>query len=132
MERAGGITPGLAVQIIGIYTLAVVTLGALLMWLIDDENFPNYGVALWWAAQTVTTVGYGDVVPTNIPGRVVAALVMFTGIALITVVSGALASGLMQTVRRRQGMDTEQRILDEIEALHRRLDELGERPPPRD
>ena len=40
--------------------------GALVMWLVDDENFPNYGVALWWSAQTVTTVGYGDVVPTNV------------------------------------------------------------------
>jgi voltage-gated potassium channel len=130
MERAGGITPVLAVQIIGLYTLVVVTLGALLMWLVDEDNFPNYGIALWWAAQTVTTVGYGDVVPTSVAGRVVAAVVMFTGIALITVVSGALASGLMQTVRRRRGMDTEQRMLDEIEALHRRLDELG--APPRD
>ncbi len=129
MERSGGITPGLAVQIIGIYTVTIVTLGALLMWLVDEDNFPNYGIALWWAAQTVTTVGYGDVVPTSVAGRVVAGVVMFTGIALITVVSGALASGLMQTVRRRQGMDTEQRILDEIEALHRRLDELG--GPPR-
>ena len=45
MERSGGITPGLAVQIIGIYTVTIVTLGALLMWLIDEDNF-NYGIAL--------------------------------------------------------------------------------------
>lgn len=130
IERAGGITPAIAVQIIAVYTVTVVLVGALLMWLVDGDNFPNYGRALWWAAQTVTTVGYGDVVPTNTAGKVVAALVMFTGIALITVVSGAAASGLMQTVRRRQGMDTETRILEEIEALHRRLDEL--KAPPRD
>lgn len=130
IERAGGITPGLAVQIIAAYTITVVLLGALVMWLVDQENFSNYGLALWWSAQTVTTVGYGDVVPTNVAGRIVAAVVMFTGIALITVVSGAAASGLMQTVRRRRGIDTEARILAEIEALHRRLDELG--APPRD
>ena len=125
LERAGEITPAIAVQIIAVYTVTVVLVGALLMWLVNGDNFPNYGRALWWAAQTVTTVGYGDVVPTNTAGKVVAAVVMFTGIALITVVSGAAASGLMQTVRRRQGMDTETKILDEIEALHRRLDELG-------
>jgi voltage-gated potassium channel len=124
------ITPAIAVQIIALYTTTAVLIGALVMWLVDDENFPNYGIALWWAAQTVTTVGYGDVVPTNIPRRIVASLVMFTGIALISVVSGAAASGLMQTVRRRRGMDTETKILEEIEALHRRLDELG--APPRD
>ena len=123
------ITPAIAVQIVALYTTTAVLIGALVMWLVDDENFPNYGVALWWAAQTVTTVGYGDVVPTNVAGRIVASLVMFTGIALISVVSGAAASGLMQTVRRRQGMDTETKILEEIEALHRRLDELG--APPR-
>ena len=32
-------------QIIGIYTVTIVTLGALLMWLIDEDNFPNYGIA---------------------------------------------------------------------------------------
>jgi voltage-gated potassium channel len=78
----------------------------------------------------VTTVGYGDVVPQNTPGKIVAAIVMFSGIALITVVSGAVASGLVQTVRRKRGMDTETQILQEIEALHRRLDDLG--APPRD
>ncbi len=124
------ITPAVAVQIVALYTTTAVLIGALVMWLVNDENFPNYGVALWWAAQTVTTVGYGDVVPTNVAGRIVASLVMFTGIALISVVSGAAASGLMQTVRRRRGMDTETKILEEIEALHRRLDELG--TPPRD
>ena len=100
------------------------------MWFVDHDNFPNYGRALWWATQTVTTVGYGDVVPHNTPGKVVASIVMFSGIALITVVSGAVASGLVQTVRRKRGMDTEGRILQEIEHLHRRLDELG--APPRD
>jgi voltage-gated potassium channel len=131
IERAGGITPGIAVQIVGVYTAIVVFAGALFMWLVDGEGqFDNYGVSLWWAAQTVTTVGYGDVVPNTVPGRVVAALVMFSGIALISVVSGAAAGGLLQTVRRKRGMDTETRILQEIEHLHRRLDELG--APPRD
>ena len=53
--------------------------GALLMWLVDAERLDNYGVALWWSAQTVTTVGYGDVVPTTVGGRIIAALVMFSG-----------------------------------------------------
>jgi voltage-gated potassium channel len=130
IERAGGITPGIAVEIISAVTIVVVFIGALVMWLVDHDNSPNYGRALWWAAQTVTTVGYGDVVPQNTPGKIVAAIVMFSGIALITVVSGAVASGLVQTVRRKRGMDTETQILQEIEALHRRLDDLG--APPRD
>jgi hypothetical protein len=124
------ITPGVAVQIIGLYTLTTVLVGALVIWLVDGDDFPSYGLALWWAVQTVTTVGYGDIVPTHAVGRIVAAVVMLTGIALITVVSGAVASGLLQSVRRKRGVDPEQRLMAELEVIHRRLDELG--APPRD
>lgn len=129
IQRKGGITPGLAVQIIAASTMSVVLVGALIMWLIDDDNFPNYGVSLWWAIQTVTTVGYGDVVPTSVAGRIVAAVVMLTGIGLITVVSGAVASSLLATVRRKRGTDPEGYLRAELEAIHRRLDDLG--APPR-
>ncbi len=125
IEVRGGVTPGVAVRIIAVYTMTIVFVSALLMWLIDDENFPNYGVSLWWAIQTVTTVGYGDVVPTNLVGRLVAAVVMLTGIGLITVVGGAIASGLAQTVARRRGMDVQEATRAELEAIHRRLDDLG-------
>ena len=55
----------------------VITVGAgLLMTLVDGENFPSIGSGLWWAVQTVTTVGYGDDVPTSLAGRLVAVLVM--------------------------------------------------------
>jgi hypothetical protein len=48
IDRAGGmITPAIAVQIIALYTTTAVLIGALVMWLVDDENFPNYGIALW-------------------------------------------------------------------------------------
>ena len=130
VTRKGGITPAVAIQIIVVYSLSVVLVGALTMWLVDDDNFPNFGVSLWWAVQTVTTVGYGDVVPTTVAGRVVAAVVMLTGIGLITVVSGAVAGGLMQTVRRKRGVDPEARLRAELEAIHRRLDDLG--APPRE
>lgn len=130
VDVKGGVTAGVAVQIIAVYTMTVVFISALVMWLIDEPNFPNFGISLWWAVQTVTTVGYGDVLPTSITGRVVAALVMLTGIGLITVVAGAVASGLAQTVARRRGVDLQERMQAEIEAIHRRLDDLG--APPRD
>jgi voltage-gated potassium channel Kch len=128
--RKGGITPAVAIQIIVVYSLSVVLIGALIMWLVDDDNFSNFGVSLWWAVQTVTTVGYGDVVPTTVVGRLVAAVVMLTGIGLITIVSGAVAGGLMQTVRRKRGVDPEAKVMAELEAIHRRLDDLG--APPRE
>ena len=45
--------------------------GRVLISLIDSEEYPNLGIGMWWALQTVTTVGYGDVTPTHFSGRLV-------------------------------------------------------------
>jgi len=124
-----GLTIRTAVQIVAAYTLSTVFLGALAMWLVDRDGFPGYGGALWWSIQTVTTVGYGDVVPHHVGGRLVASVVMLAGIALITVVAGAVASGLVESMRRAQRRDHEARVLAELEEIHRRLDAMG--APPR-
>ncbi len=57
-----------------------------------DANITSFGDALWWAATTVSTVGYGDRYPTTTAGRFVAAGLMVAGIALLGVVTAALAS----------------------------------------
>jgi voltage-gated potassium channel len=135
VEIARGLTVRSAVLIVASYTLSTVFLSALAMWLVDRDGFPGYGDALWWSIQTVTTVGYGDIVPEHPGGRFVATVTMLAGIALITVVAGAVASGLVETMRKRQGMGRDAVLLAELEEIHRRLDELGappRRPPPED
>jgi voltage-gated potassium channel len=47
---------------------------------------------MWWAIQTVTTVGYGDVTPKAVAGRIVATLVMLEGIAFVAIVTAAITS----------------------------------------
>ncbi|MCZ4080338.1 potassium channel family protein [Rhodococcus sp. H36-A4] len=59
------------------------------------KTFPD---ALWWAAATVTTVGYGDYAPTTVTGRCIAVGLMIAGIALLGVVTATLASWLVQKV----------------------------------
>ena len=62
----------------------VMTVGAgLLVTVVDRESFPSIGSGLWWAVQTVTTVGYGDNIPMNLAGRLVAVLVMLFGIGFL-------------------------------------------------
>ena len=66
--------------------LAFVTLGlagAIVMRIADPENFPSLGLAFWWAIQTLTTVGYGDHVPTTTAGRLVGAVEMVLGVSFI-------------------------------------------------
>ena len=41
----------------------------MLISVIDREEYPDVGIGMWWALQTVTTVGYGDVTPTHVAGR---------------------------------------------------------------
>lgn len=60
----------------------------------------TFGDALWWAAATLSTVGYGDVAPVTLLGRLVAVAMMVCGIALLGAVTGSFSSWLLQTLRR--------------------------------
>lgn len=55
-------------------------------------NITSVGDALWWAATTVTTVGYGDLYPVTTGGRIVGVVLMFTGVALFGALAASLAS----------------------------------------
>lgn len=62
-------------------------------------NIRTFGDALWWAASTMTTVGYGDRYPTTADGRAIGFGLMLEGIALLGVVTAAIASRLVNEVR---------------------------------
>ena len=93
-------TPRGAAIVIASATTSITVVAGLIMTSLDHENFPSLGSGLWWAIQTVTTVGYGDHVPATVAGRIVAALVMLLGIGLITVITASITSGF---VSRWQG-----------------------------
>jgi voltage-gated potassium channel len=82
-------------------TATAVIAGGILMRLLDHEEYPNIGRALWFTLQTVTTVGYGDVTPKNLDGRLIGAVVMLTGIGFITVVTAAVTSAFVEASRQR-------------------------------
>jgi len=61
--------------------------------------------AFWWAVVTLTTVGYGDVVPSTTGGRIMGVVVMFCGIGLVSTLTGNLASMLVvRQARKRKGL----------------------------
>jgi voltage-gated potassium channel len=60
----------------------------------------TFGDSLWWAASTLSTVGYGDVVPVTVVGRLIATLLMGCGLALLGAVTGSFSSWLMQRFSR--------------------------------
>jgi voltage-gated potassium channel len=68
--------------------------------------FGSIPAALWWAIVTLTTTGYGDVVPTTVAGRVLGGVVMTGGILVFALWSGILANGYAQELRRREFLRT--------------------------
>jgi voltage-gated potassium channel len=104
---------------------AVVTVGAgVLISLIDSDEYPNVGIGLWWAIQTVTTVGYGDVAPKDVVGRVVAALVMLYGIAFIAIVTAVITSTFVARASRDYDTAHREEEQSDLELMEKRFDEL--------
>jgi voltage-gated potassium channel len=77
-------------------TILVITFGAALV-LGAERDYPGsnihtYGEAVWWACVTVTTVGYGDYTPVSPTGRGIATLMLFNGVAIISVITATISS----------------------------------------
>jgi voltage-gated potassium channel len=111
-----------AARIIASLTLSLTIVGGVLIHFTDKKNFPNVGGGLWWAIQTVTTVGYGDHVPTSTAGRITAALVMLAGIAFLTVITAAITSTFIDSARRRIQGTTTDVVSTKLEQIVARLD----------
>ena len=83
------------------------------------QSFPD---ALWWAVVTVTTVGYGDMVPVTTAGRAIAFVLMLGGVAFFSGVTANLASYLVR------GGESDKRALSkltrEVEGLREELSKL--------
>ena len=119
LQRAfetGRILPFLMVSIASL----VVAFG-ILMWLVDREDFPTVGIALWWAVSTVTTVGYGDVVPVQTGGRIVATGLMIVGYASLSLLTGIVASLLVQRRVTAQEDTSFARVEERLAELERLL-----------
>ena len=115
-----------AAQIIAGAALTLTIAGGVTAWLIDRDDFNSLGDGLWWALQTVTTVGYGDVVPTNPIGRLIGTVLMLQGIALVAVVTAAVTATFIEQQRRR-GHSTEAELLAKLERIESRLSEMEPR-----
>jgi len=79
---------------VALVAAAAVVLGAATAYQAEhptNPGFATFGDALWWATVTLTTVGYGDIVPRTPAGRFVGVLVMLTGVSVLGILAGSLA-----------------------------------------
>jgi voltage-gated potassium channel len=70
------------------------------MRILDRKEYPHYGRALWWAMQTIPTVGYGDVTPQQPSGRLIATVVMLWGIAFLSILTAVITSTFVARAAR--------------------------------
>ncbi len=108
-------------------TFVVVVASGFLMRLLDHREYPNVFRGMWWALQTVTTVGYGDVTPQDKIGRFVAAVVMFEGIALLAIVTAAVTSSFVERAQKARLAEEDVEVKQEEERLDARFDDLAAR-----
>ena len=98
--------------------LAIMLLAAVVVHVLSPKAFDTFGDEVWWAAQTVTTVGYGDVVPATGGGRFIGGIVMFVSVATVSLVTAVVTAGFVAYQQRRLSGETERH--EELrEALHR-------------
>ena len=112
-----GFRPRYAAYIIIVAWSAGVVVFGVVEWLVDPGTFDNVWLALWWAIQTVTTVGYGDVVPGSTSGKVIGSLLMLGGLAAFAVITGTVTAAFVEQLRRDRvslGDDPTAKKLDEM------------------
>lgn len=85
----------------------------------------NFGDAIWWAFVTITTVGYGDVVPITIVGRITAVCLMAAGIGVVGVVTATTASWIVERAAAGDD-DAETATRGQVRRLARQVDELAQ------
>jgi voltage-gated potassium channel len=109
-----------AVGTIVAIALGLVLIAGGLVRVVEGETFTSLGLAYWWAVETVTTVGYGDVVPHTPQGRGIATLLMLTGIALIPTLTTVIVSTLLS----KQRQEEQERLEGMLARVERRLADL--------
>ena len=98
--------------------------------ILSPNSFASVGDAAWWAATTVTTIGYGDVVPGTSGGRVIAVFVMFASVATVSFTTAVVTASFVAFQQRRLGPETErhQELVDTLARIEQRLDRIEKKP----
>jgi voltage-gated potassium channel len=122
IARAG--TPRTAAAVIATVTTTITVAAGVLMTVIDHKGFPTIGTGMWWAVQTVTTVGYGDRVPVTVAGQFLAAVVMLLGIGFVTVITASITGAFVSRTRKEQATNDTAQSAEQLQEIIARLDRI--------
>lgn len=134
LSRGKGSLSGGAVTTAALATLLMVWIGSLTV--LDAErgaqgaDITTFEDSIWWAFETITTVGYGDFVPVTVAGRFTAVLMMFLGVSALSVISASLAATLVK--QGSKDPSPAQEVIDELNELKAMIASLQAQLTPRE
>ena len=118
-EQRRGLRPRDAAVVIGVVWLLSVVLFGVLERLADPHSFPTVWLGMWWALETVTTVGYGDVVPATVAGKIIGSFLLLGGLAFLSVIIAMITGGFVARYQREAilgGDDIYAKRIDDLQA----------------
>jgi len=117
------LTSGDSLRIASILTLTAIVVAAAAMQAFGSKEYDSLWDSTWWAVVTVTTVGYGDLYPTTIQGRLVGIVLMFVGIGFLSLLTASIASRFV----REERIDEHGEVMEALRQLRADVAELKAR-----
>jgi voltage-gated potassium channel len=123
--------PKIIVFLLSIFIVVIIV--GTLMYIIEGpaNGFDNIAESIYWAIVTLTTVGYGNIVPVTALGKMLAAFIMILGYAVIAVPTGIVSSEFTKNRKEKKQkenqfriLERENKIIEMIENLEKKIDKL--------
>jgi voltage-gated potassium channel len=137
--RLGGGWIRVSLVTVSVSAMVVASVGALLSYAVDRDDYGSFGEALWWSIVTVSTVGYGDFVPTDNDGRLVGAIVIIFSMAFFPVLTGLITTLIITRAQEpgdqqaeREAKRRQAELVQLLTSIDERLERLDERAAPPD
>ena len=112
-----------------VITILFIVAVTVLVWLVDS-NITDFRTAIWYTFASMTSTGYGDVVPTSSQGRLIGIIAMVGGIVIFSLITAIISSAYVSRLNRDKRKDLESKIdnlTSEVEKLNKKIDEMNKR-----
>src|ERR1044072_2201189 len=112
-----GLRPRVAASVIATVWLGAIAVFGVIEHLVDPKSFDNVWLGMWWATQTVTTVGYGDAVPAQTGGQIIGVILMVGGLSFFGVITGAITSAFITAAQERRRQTGEDPVIQRLDRM---------------
>jgi len=117
-----GLRPRQAAGVIAVLWLGAIVIFGIVEHLVDPESFENIWLGMWWATQTVTTVGYGDYVPVQADGQIIATVLMVGGLSFFAVITGVITSIFVARAQAERQADSQDPVMQRLAEMTTELE----------